>query len=68
MCTNMSAFSMLGMADGSTPASMKATNPVETNAESVEGDPTPDDANAEMVIKPFEELSNPQGYTIFSPF
>jgi hypothetical protein len=68
MSTNLSSYSMPGMAHASSSVSGKTVKPVEANTESVEVNSDSYESTSEMVIKPFEELSNPQGYIFFSPF
>jgi hypothetical protein len=65
MSTNAPLFSMPGMAHG---VSSKNVKPAEAKTESAEADANPGEVDAEMYLKPFDELSNPQGYTFFEPF
>ncbi len=78
MSTNTSPMSMPGKAYTTKSAALKMDAPFEAKAETMEskaksGDDlqasaTSAESTSEMYIKPFEDLSNPQGYTVFSPF
>ncbi len=65
MLNNTPLFSMTGMSHG---ASSKNAKQGETMVDPVETDSNPGPSDAEMHLKPFEDLSNPQGYTFFEPF
>jgi len=66
METNTTPLS--AMAYNASPPTAKKVKQAATKTTAVETSPETIESTSEMLIRSFEELSNPEGYLYFSPF
>lgn len=59
---------MSAMAYTTSGSATKKAKRAEVKNQTAEVNPGTVESTPEMLIKPFEELSNPEGYLLFSPF